>query len=392
MASTGLMGWTRVLSGMFVVCVTGVALAQPKPKAAPLEGATEGLKAAPPAGFVDDAVAIEADRMAYVVADSSTKAELHVVTLATKAEVVVDISAITLHPLAVQLVGQRALIIGDVEGGKQNAALIDFKAKPGTAIYKIPAATHITVLPKKGIAVHRVTTTANATKHEVELLALENGRRISGGKSLELDAADTNKALDFRVNHWSDGWTKAYGIKGGEWDRKEDQRSPDTEAIYDLLQGRIVDRQKIGDLFEQKKRFQALASSDAGGKLDFVRVVMGAIEGWRAGKLQKIELDQPLTNYETKSLQAVVVADGYWIALKVDPVNAEAVARKKADIEYLDIFKVGTDGKGQRKARVLAQGLRHKFGVMADGKSFYLIEKNQSMDRGGKSLTVYTLQ
>ena len=79
-----------------------------------------------------------------------------------------------------------------------------------------------------------------------------------------------------------------------------------------------------------------------------------------------------------------------WLALKVDPVNAEAVARKKADLEYLDVFRAGPDGKAIRKARILATGIRHRFGVAGD--RFWLIERNQSMERGGKSLTVYQLQ
>ena len=61
----------------------------------------------------------------------------------------------------------------------------------------------------------------------------------------------------------------------------------------------------------------------------------------------------------------MVLPDGTaWIALKVDPVNPDAVARKKADPEYLDIFRAGPDRKAVRKARVLATGVRHRFGVV----------------------------
>ena len=394
MASTSLMGWTRSLLGLFVVSVAlPAAFAQPKPVA--LEGATEGLKLTTASGFIDDAVGVETDRLVYVVSDSSSKAELHVVTLATKAETVADISAITLHPTAVHLIGPRAFVVGEVEGGKQVAALVELadkgKARPaGTAVYKVGAATHITYLPKKGIAVHRVTATATTTRHEIEMLSIENGRRLGAVHALDLDPGNLDKKLELRVNHWSDGWTRAYGIKGGEWDKKEDQRSPDTEATFDMIGGKLIDRQKIGDLFEQRKRFQVMA--DAAGKLDFVRFENQAtLQIWRGGKLAKLELDQPLSNYDSKSLQFAVSGDTVWVALKVDPVNAEAVARKKADIEYFDIFKGAADGKAARKVRVPAAGFRHRFGVMADGKSFYLVERNQSMDRGGKSLTVYQL-
>ena len=48
------------------------------------------------------------------------------------------------------------------------------------------------------------------------------------------------------------------------------------------------------------------------------------------------------------------------------------------------------DGKATRKARVFAHGIRHKFGI-AGADRFWLIERNQTMERGGKSLTIYKL-
>ena len=50
----------------------------------------------------------------------------------------------------------------------------------------------------------------------------------------------------------------------------------------------------------------------------------------------------------------------------------------------------GGDGKATRKARVLAKGLRHKFGVI-DNSMFWLLERSSSFDRGGRALTVYQL-
>lgn len=385
-----------------VMAAATSAGAQPKP-AATLEGATVLVKLTTPAGFIDDAIAVDGDRVAYVVSDSSAKAELHVLVLSTKVEQVVDVAPISLHPLAVTLVtpGQRAFVVGEGAEGKQVAAMIDLvdrgKQKPaGTVIYKVAPATHITLVGNK-VAVHRVTTGTASTKHEVELLSADTGRRLSA-RSLELASpGDVEKKLDFHVNHWSEGYAKAHGIKGGEWDRKEDQRSPDTEATYDFATGKLVDRKKIDDLFEQRKRYQALAEASASSAtIDFVRVGWDntSLQAWRGGKLAKLELDQPLATYDVKSIQGVVQPDAVWVAAKVDPVNPEAVARKKADVEYLDVFVAHPDGKATRKARVPAQGIRHRFGVFGGAASdrFWLVEKNQTMERGGKSLTIYKLQ
>jgi len=381
------MAWIRGL--VILVAATATAYAQPKSSAPPLVGVTEVAKLTAANGFIDDAIGADDQRVAYVTTDAASKAELHVASLANQPEISIDITSITLHPIAITLVGGRALVIGTSEDGAQNAALVELNAK-AKVVYKLGPATHIVVITRDGkraIAIDRVTTAKTTTRHETELVSLETGRRIAGGKTFELEAG-TNTALDFHVNHWSEGMTRAHGIKGGEWNKKDDQRSPDVEATYDLIAGKIVETTKIADLFEQHKRYQILA--DAGGTLDFVRIGDKGAELWRAGTPKPLELDQPLASYEPKSVQAFVLPDGSgWMAIKVDPVNPEAVARKKADPEYLDVFRFTADGKAIRKARVLASGVRHRFGVAGD--KFWLVERNNGFERGGKNLVVYAL-
>lgn len=391
----------RLAHALLIVAATGATRANAQPKApATLEGASELARWAPATGFVDDAIAAEAERLAYVVSDSASRAELHLVTLATKQEQMIDISSITLHPIAIHLAGPRALIVGALDGDDRVAAMIELadkgRQKAGAVVYKLDPANHITLIQRDGkprIAVHRSSERNGVVQHRVEVLALDTGRRIAAPRTLEL-AGDLNKALDFRVNHWSDGFTKAHGIKGGEWNRKDDQRSPDIEATYDLVLGQLVDKRDIDDLFEQRKRFQVLTT--AGGVVDFARIANASggsvLQLWRDGKPKTLELDQPLASYDPASLQTVIQPDGaLWLALKIDPVNEAAVARQKADLEYVDIFRAAPAGKAVRKARVLAKATRLRFGVFA-GDRFWLIERNQTMERGGKSVAVFQLQ
>ena len=383
----------RGIAAVAVVLATSAsAFAQP----APVVDAKPVLTAPAGSGFVDDVVTGDGDRLAYVVADGTTKAALHLATVGSTDERIVDLSAITLRPTALRLAGDRLFVAGVSEDGKQVAALIELadskRRKAGSVVYKLGPAEHITVIQRDGkprVAVHRQTEAAGGTRHTVELVALETGKRIRAGKPLVLDATGHDKQRDLRVHHWSDGWTVAHGIKAGAWDRKEDQRAPDTEAALDLVTGRLQTR-AITDLFDQKRRFTTLA--DAGGQLDFLLVTpdLKAVQVWKDGKGRALELDQPFASYDPKSLQGVVQPDGSgWFALKVDPVNAEAVARKKADPEYLDVFRFTADGKATRKARVYAKGTRHRFGVIGD--RFWLIERNAGFERGGKSITLYQL-
>jgi len=355
------------------------------------------LTAASGSGFVDDVLAYDNQRVAYVVADTATKAELHVVQLGcvacveAKQEIVVDLSPVTLRPVALRLVGQRAFVVGAAEDGTQVAALVDLAKKKATPIYKLGPAAHITLVPRDGatrVAVHKTTPTKTGMRHEVALFALETGKRLAAGKPFELDK-DLNVKLDLRVNHWSDGFTHVTGTKGGEWNRKDNQRTPDTEATYDLVSGKLVENKPVADLVEQRKRFQQLTS--AGGALDFARMAWdnASVQVWTRGTPRTVELDQAIAQYDPRSLQSIVDRDGSaWLALEVDPVNAAAVARKKADPEYLDIYRVDAGStKAVRKARIPSKNMRFKFGMVAG--HVWLLERSTGFDRGGRSITVY---
>jgi hypothetical protein len=371
---------------------------RPRPNVPAVVGLTEVVQLNPPSGFIDDVVAGDAQRVAYVIADTAGMTELHVYTHATKLEHVVDIAPITTRPVSLTLVGSRVLVVGKTEDGSQTAALVELedsaKAKAGSAVYKLGPATDITVVTRDGkqrIAVHKAATSPIGTKHTVELLAIENGKRVAAAKPFEVDAKNVQAKLELTVNHWSDGFTRAHGTKAGVWNRKENERDPDVEASYDLVTGKIYDTKKIENLMEQRKRFQALAGLT---RNESVRMAWdnSAIEVWAGGKLHTVTLDQPITSYDPSSLQGFITnADGSaWLSLKVDPVNIEAVARKKADPEYLDIFRVAADGKAVRKGRVLSHLIRHHFGVIGD--QFWLLERLTGTERGSRSLTVYQPQ
>ena len=386
---------------VLILVGASTASAQPTPALLPLVGATEVAKVTPASGFIDDVIATDEARLAYVVTDGSTKAELHVLTVATSADQLADITAVTLHPVGLALVGARVLVIGQTDDGQQTAALVEIAGKkPGATVYKLGPATHITVISRDGkarVAVHKeLAPTKTTIREEVALYAIETGSKLGGG-GLDVDEQDVNAKLDFRINHWTEGMTKAIGIKGGTWDPKENERMPDSEATYDLVAGKFTEKKKIADLFEQKKRFAVLqgmgTESPRGAvKHDFFKYAWDntSIALWHDGAARTLEIDQPLGNYDPKSLQTVVAPDGSaWFALKIDPTNPEAVARKKADPEYLDVFHVGTDTKATRKARLLAKGHRFWFGAMGD--RFWALDRSNGSERGSSSLTLYKL-
>jgi hypothetical protein len=319
-----------------------------------------------------------------------------VVTPADQEEVVFDVSTVTAHPIAVELVGPRAFVVGEDADGHQVAALFEPGAsgKPARVVYRLGPATTITAITRDGkrrVAVHRHISQSAGTREETALVALETGKTIASGHGLSFkpQRADAAEGLDFRVNSWADGMTHAIGIKGGEWDPKENQRTPDIEATYDLIAGKFTTLQPIKDLFEQHKRYQTLA--EFSGRTDFVCMTWDntAVQAWRASQPTQLELDQPVASYDPKSLQGSIDPDGSAsFALQIDPVNPDAVGRQKTDPEYLDVFRTAADGKAIRQARVLATGKHFRFGAI-DRDRFWLLEKSKGSDRGGMSLVVY---
>nr|HEX4314748.1 hypothetical protein [Kofleriaceae bacterium] len=406
------------LTAAIALSGTPATRADTKSQLAQLEGATVVATFTSPTGFIDDPVAGDATRLAYFVSDASTSSQLHVVTLAAgsdascasagsaatrtadgRCDVSIELAPVTAHPVGLELVGaSRAFVIGALDDGNQIAALVELKdlskTKPaGTVVYKLGPAQSIVPITRDGkrrVAVHRTSEAKDGgVRHEVDVIAIESGQRVASGRALELDKDGGNTQLEFHVNHWSDGMTRAYGIKGGTWDRKENQRTPDVEAAYDLITGKF-ETKVISDLFEQHKRYQVLADANAG--VDFVRMSwdMQVVQIWSGGVEHDAQLDQSIVQYDPKSLQGLVAPDGSaWIVLKVDPVNADAVGRKHRDPEYLDIFRATPDGKATRKMRVLATNARHRFGVIGD--KLWLLERNNGFERGGKALTLYTL-
>lgn len=360
-------------------------------------GLTEVFAAVPSEGFVDDPVASDGARLAYVVTDGAGSAIARVVDLATRAEVAaIELAPITARPRWVRLVPAGVIVAGpDGEGGREVAGLV---TAAGGVAWRVGPADRITPIERDGTRVLALASEKPQRKlrrFTVELRAEATGKRIGRVRSLDLDAAGRNAKLRLTVNHWTDGGTRAVGILAGTYDREQDQRSVDVDATYDLVLGKIVNQSKIVDVVTHRRRFAELASLAAGGLPSaFARMSPDgtSLELWQGGRGRALTLDQPLVQYQPKSVDLAVASDdptaAAWIGLQVDPTNFAAVARKKADPEYWDLFAV-TGDQATRRARLLATGQRLRFGLA--GAHVWVMERNLAFDRGGRALRVYAL-
>src|SRR6185503_13511723 len=154
----------------------------------------------------------------------------------------VDLKPFTTSPLTVQEVidGEHFLVLAKgPTDGTVIGAVVD---KKGAVTRKLGPATDIvrtqydgqdaaSVYQREEIAPKKKKDRP-AVHHTIEVLALASGKRLGKRAVITTDLEGYSQKLDFKINHWLLGYTRAVGIKGGEYDRKEDQRSPNIEAWY----------------------------------------------------------------------------------------------------------------------------------------------------------------
>ena len=384
---------TRSLAAVAAVSVAAAAPARAgRNKPAPLVGIHQEARIAPTRGFVDDPIAAAGARLAYVNTDAATFSELVVYDVAHGAETLrTALPADLGTPTALHLVGKdRVLVIGRAADETARAALI---GGDGKVVRQFGPAHDVTLIERgraRRIALHQVTERPHGiTRHQVELVDLATGRRVRRARAVDVDARGACKRLDFRIAYWTDGFTHAVGTKGGHYDPKEDQRTPDAAADLDVVRGKFT-QHAITNPMEHVRRLHIMTGRS--GQPVFARMSddLTGVELWRAGAPTALTLDQPVSQYDPTTLASAVDDQGrVWIGLQVDPVNAAAVARKKADPRYLNLYRV--EGKrAVRRARLLAPDKRTlRWGVAGD--RWWVLERNIGYDRGGPVLTVYEL-
>jgi hypothetical protein len=393
-----------LIGAALTMSIAVVAHAQPAKKPAPkappkIEKAAPppnvvGLEAkggfAPERGFIDDVVFTDGKRLGIVVTDGAAETEIQVISIEDAGELArVNVAAFAPQVRRFYILGEQLFVVADGEEGTAvTATLVGFDGK---VVKTHKAATDHTLMPYNGAdAVYTYTRTPQRTGgivHSVDVFDLLKGKKLTkkpGKLTLGKDGRDAK--IDFTPAYFTDGWTVAAGTRGGVWRKKEDSRSPDTAASYNLLTGKWIKDEPIADLLNRAKHLEIMTEHKVAL---FARMKddLSTVEIWRDGVARPVTLDQPLEVYDPASLQYGTAGDKLWISMTVDPVNPAAVQRQKADPEYLDLFEVDGD-RAVRRARVLSPKKKLRWGWVGD--RLWVMERNIGFDRGSKVLTLYT--
>jgi hypothetical protein len=208
-----------------------------------------------------------------------------------------------------------------------------------------------------------------------------------GGKNVEVAGAPT----DALAVAWLTPAKVLAALRAGEFDKERDMRRPDRYTRLDAFGGKVIVESEVKDVlgFTQV----ALLRRDQPNMPVIVhfsddRKKLMLLDGIDDGE---VKLSRELWKYDVASLQSQLVDDKrVAVSLTNDPVNPDAVARKKADPDDIDLYDVDRATRAATlRLRLPGQGRPSSWRVA--GNRLLLLRKDKGFDRGGVALELYDL-
>ena len=374
----------------------------------PLEVAAESAKVwsfKPEKGFIDDPMAFDAtdSQFAYIHTDSATY--LKVVVMDVKGlkkvkEMEVKNPAIVPKRLVFNEDGKRLLLIW-MDGDKGTYSVMVFDVAKGTLLKKkYGPVAHAEVLPVKGQQALCLTTIKKDRKgnkrHATVAYSTATGKRIAGYR-IAVQPDGTLSAPNVRILYWEPGHMSLVGMRKGKYDKKRDIRLPDTAIRYDFLE-----RKETWSSAPQKLMKWTLATNlrpQHKGQFRYVHVsddykTLYAVS--RNNDVSEVSTPVKWGLYEARSLKQQESQDGaqLFFSMTVDPVNPDAVKRKKSDPERVDIYRLDKGSKPTPLGQVLTGRKRGstiavRFAWTLAKDHFSYLRKLKGFGRGGKEISIY---
>jgi hypothetical protein len=206
------------------------------------------------------------------------------------------------------------------------------------------------------------------------------------------DAAGELKTPPLRVVGFYDGYTRLLGERAGAYDRATDVREPPRKAVVDTLTGKVLSEAEIPDLLgwevtgqlrrEHPGRALFVDLNQDGSGVDVIDAM---------GKKTPAKLVAPFRLYDPKTLlvEEGPAPDRMTFGIAIDPLNPDAVNRRKPDLPMLDLYAAdASTGEVSFRGRVFVPRpvtYRVRAGTLAVLKRF------KSFAQGGDELQVFSL-
>jgi hypothetical protein len=351
----------------------------------------------PDKGFIDDPMAFDGDegRFAFVHTDSAQFMKIVVIkTSSFKPEVEIKVGDATLVPKGLHFTPDgRHLVFIWMDGYKGTHGAMLYALPSGKRLKKAGPATHAAVVAHKGkqllVLTGVKTTGQGANDHTITAYHTKSFRRAGGGR-ITVEADLNIKKLKLRLLYWESGHASLVGMQKGAYDKKRDIRLPERGVRYDVLSRKVVWAEAPKEVVAWHKTTTMRPNHP--GQLRFLEVsddLKSLHYVDRNNNLGKVTTPVKWKLYEPKSLVQHESWDGRTLhfSMTVDPVNPDAVRRKKADAERVDIYRVDPGPKARPVGQVLTG--KRLFRWQPGRRFFSYLVKLKGFSRGGKEIRIY---
>jgi len=340
-------------------------------------------------GFIDDGYALRDDgkAVAYITTDAATSATLHLADVGGND---VKVAGAPIDALAVAwLSPTRVLIVRGRDGSSTaqafTAAGAD-KVKPIGPFNKFAFA----IVDGKRVFVTYTRSEKKGVEHALVAYAVDTLRPLKK-RTWREDAEGQIKQGTSSVKPlwWADGFTVLAALRAGEFDKARDMRRPDRYTRLDGFSGKMLAETEVQDVLaftriglirRDQPNMPVIAHfSDDRKKLLFVDVI----------NEYEVVLPRELWKYDPATLAWQTLDDKrVALSLTIDPVNPDAVGRKKADPDDIDLYEVDRQTHAAKPVlRIPGEGRRSTWQLA--GNRLLLLRKGKGFDRGGVALELY---
>jgi hypothetical protein len=218
---------------------------------------------------------------------------------------------------------------------------------------------------------------------------------LAAGKShsYHTDVAGELKGLGVRLIGFFEGYTRILGERLGAYDKASDMRQPPKKVVIDALSGKTTGETPIGDpvgwaitgAFRRDHPGQSVfvdLNQDGSG-VDVIDAM---------GKKLPAALDVPFRLYDPKSLlyEEGPAPNALTFGIAVDPLNPDAIKRKKAAMPMLDLYAFdATNGMVKARGRVFTP---RPVTYRVRAHTLVVLKRFKSFARGGDEFQVFELR
>ncbi|HEY4395108.1 MAG TPA: hypothetical protein VGP64_13645 [Polyangia bacterium] len=399
----------RRLAAAFLVILPLVSLsarARDKDDLKPLDPEAS-IKAPPGAGYFDEVFGLDdaGQQLAVIRGDDATFSKIELYDLTVKPPKLVSsfdppTKGFIVTRIEVLPPGKGLVLVGREkpdEAAPLHALLVDAsgevvaKAGPATAFERPPsdgsARASLLVGYDRKAGAKGAEATYTVTPYTLTTLAAGKAR------TYHTDVAGELKGPGVRLVGFYEGYTRILGERPGAYDKASDMRQPPKKVVIDALSGKTTGETPIGDpvgwaITGQLRRDHPGQSvfvdlNQDGSGVDVIDAM---------GKKLPAQLEVPFRLYDPKSLlyEEGPAPNALTFGIAVDPLNPDAIKRKKAEMPMLDLYVADTtDGMVKARGRVFTP---RPVTYRVRAHTLVVLKRFKSFARGGDEFQVFELR